>query len=82
MINRKNAEELIKFSPDLLRIIIKLIKYAKGGLDKEERQELGADLLELASKILEEVMRLRDMSPLWEMMQEGVDLKSIQWAEH
>jgi|DEB0MinimDraft_10_1074344.scaffolds.fasta_scaffold358517_1 hypothetical protein len=56
MINKKNAEELIKFSPDLLRIIIKLIKYAKGGLDKEERQDLGADLLELASKILEEVI--------------------------
>jgi hypothetical protein len=24
------------------------------------------------------VQRLRDMSPLWEMVQEGVDIKSIQ----
>lgn len=26
--------------------------------------------------------RLRAMSPLWEMVQEGVDLKSIEWAGH
>lgn len=28
------------------------------------------------------VERLRELSPLWEMMQEGVDLKSIKWAGH
>lgn len=28
------------------------------------------------------VEKLREMSPLWEMVQEGVDLKSIQWAQH
>ncbi|KAF6005211.1 cysteine desulfurase [Cyanidiococcus yangmingshanensis] len=27
------------------------------------------------------VQRLRDMSPLWEMVQEGIDLKSIQWTQ-
>ncbi|EME27196.1 cysteine desulfurase [Galdieria sulphuraria] len=27
------------------------------------------------------VARLRDMSPLWEMVQEGIDLKSIQWTQ-
>ncbi len=27
------------------------------------------------------VQKLRDMSPLWEMVQEGIDLKSIQWAQ-
>jgi len=33
--------------------------------------------------VVEAVNRLREMSPLWEMVQEGVDLKSIQWAaEH
>lgn len=29
-----------------------------------------------------EVNRLRDMSPLWEMHNEGIDLKSIQWTQH
>jgi cysteine desulfurase len=28
------------------------------------------------------VRRLRELSPLWEMAQEGIDIKSIQWAEH
>jgi cysteine desulfurase len=28
------------------------------------------------------VTRLRDMSPLWEMVQEGIDIKSIQWTAH
>lgn len=28
------------------------------------------------------VKRLREMSPLWEMVQEGVDLKTIQWSQH
>ncbi len=35
-----------------------------------------------ANLIIESVKRLRDMSPLWEMMQEGIDLKSIQWSDH
>ena len=28
------------------------------------------------------VAKLREMSPLWEMVQEGIDLKSIEWAAH
>lgn len=35
-----------------------------------------------AEKIITEVRRLRDMSPLWEMSRQGVDIGSIQWAEH
>jgi len=33
-------------------------------------------------KIINAVQRLRQMSPLWEMAQEGIDLKSINWAAH
>jgi cysteine desulfurase len=29
-----------------------------------------------------QIGKLRDMSPLWEMAQEGVDLNSVQWAAH
>jgi len=32
--------------------------------------------------VVESVKRLRDMSPLYEMHKEGIDLKSIQWAAH
>ena len=28
------------------------------------------------------VNHLRDLSPLWEMFKEGIDLNSIEWAEH
>jgi cysteine desulfurase len=28
------------------------------------------------------VGKLREMSPLWEMVQDGVDLKSIEWSGH
>ncbi|CAL4090665.1 unnamed protein product [Meganyctiphanes norvegica] len=35
-----------------------------------------------ANKCVEHVTRLRDMSPLWEMVQEGIDIKSIQWSQH
>ncbi len=28
------------------------------------------------------VNKLRDMSPLWEMFKDGIDLKTIEWAEH
>ncbi|XP_076374206.1 nfs1 cysteine desulfurase isoform X3 [Tachypleus tridentatus] len=35
-----------------------------------------------AEKCIQHVKRLREMSPLWEMIQEGIDLKSIQWTQH
>jgi len=28
------------------------------------------------------VAKLREMSPLWEMVKEGVDLNTVQWAAH
>jgi cysteine desulfurase len=33
-------------------------------------------------KVISAVERLRQMSPLWDMAQEGIDLKSINWAAH
>ena len=32
--------------------------------------------------ICEHVGRLREMSPLWEMVQDGIDIKSIEWTDH
>jgi cysteine desulfurase len=28
------------------------------------------------------VEKLRDLSPLWDMYQDGIDLSSVQWAAH
>jgi len=33
-------------------------------------------------ELVRHVNKLRAMSPLWEMAQEGIDLKSIEWAAH
>lgn len=35
-----------------------------------------------AQKCIQHVQRLREMSPLWEMVQEGIDIKSIKWTQH
>lgn len=35
-----------------------------------------------AQKCIQHVTRLREMSPLWEMVQEGIDIKTIQWSQH
>ncbi len=32
--------------------------------------------------VKEAVHKLREMSPLWEMFKDGIDLKTIEWAEH
>jgi cysteine desulfurase len=32
--------------------------------------------------VVSAVKRLRELSPLWEMAQEGIDIKSIEWTGH
>ncbi|WFD33216.1 cysteine desulfurase [Malassezia cuniculi] len=34
----------------------------------------------VCEKIVQVVHRLRELSPLWEMVQEGIDLKTIEWS--
>ena len=40
------------------------------------------DVNKAVDKIVSEVKRLRALSPLWEMAQDGVDLTKINWAAH
>ncbi|XP_789397.4 cysteine desulfurase, mitochondrial [Strongylocentrotus purpuratus] len=35
-----------------------------------------------AEKCVHEVTQLREMSPLWEMVQEGIDISKIKWTQH
>lgn len=35
-----------------------------------------------AENTVRHVQRLREMSPLWEMVQEGIDLNTIKWTQH
>ncbi len=39
--------------------------------------------VDFAIKLLKErIQKLRDMSPLWEMFKDGVDISQVQWAAH
>ena len=39
--------------------------------------------IDYAIKIIREnIGRLRDMSPLWDMYKEGIDINSIEWSHH
>ncbi len=42
----------------------------------------GEEIDYAVSEIRHNVAKLREISPLWEMYQEGVDLDTIQWAAH
>ena len=53
--------------------------------DERVRRGLGSgeEIDYVADHVIKSVNRLRELSPLWEMAQEGIDLKSISWAaEH
>jgi cysteine desulfurase len=41
-----------------------------------------ADIDYTVALLEEKVAKLRALSPLWEMYQEGIDLDSVQWAGH
>ena len=52
------------------------IRFTLGRFNTEEEIDYAIELLH--SKI----DKLRDLSPLWEMVRDGVDLNSVQWAAH
>ncbi|RLB46168.1 MAG: IscS subfamily cysteine desulfurase [Deltaproteobacteria bacterium] len=52
------------------------IRFGIGRFNTDEEIDYVADL------VISQVGRLRDLSPLYEMHKEGIDLKSIQWEAH
>jgi len=52
------------------------IRFGIGRGTTEEEVDYAAD------KIVAEVQRLREMSPLWEMVKEGIDLSTVEWTGH
>jgi cysteine desulfurase len=49
------------------------IRFGLGRFNTEEEVDF------VAQRVTDEVRRLRDMSPLYEMAKEGIDLKSVEW---
>src|SRR3989344_3862333 len=52
------------------------IRFTLGRFTTQEEVDYAAALVK------EKVAKLRELSPLWEMHQEGVDLSKVQWAAH
>jgi cysteine desulfurase len=52
------------------------IRFGIGRFNTAEEVDYVADLL------VREVSRLREMSPLYEMVQQGIDITKIEWAAH
>jgi cysteine desulfurase len=52
------------------------VRITLGRFTTEEEVKFAADLLR------RKVEKLRELSPLWEMYKDGVDLNTVQWAAH
>ena len=52
------------------------IRFTFGRFTTEEDVDFTIDLLK------KKVQKLRDLSPLWDMYKDGIDINSIQWAAH
>jgi cysteine desulfurase len=52
------------------------IRFTIGRFTTEEEIDFTVDLLR------RKINKLREMSPLWEMYKEGIDLNAVQWAAH
>ncbi len=52
------------------------IRFTIGRFSTEEEVDY------VLSQVRDQVERLRELSPLWDMFKDGIDLKSVQWAAH
>ena len=52
------------------------VRFSFGRFTTEEEIDYAIDQIRVA------VTKLRDMSPLWDMYKEGVDLSTVEWAHH
>jgi cysteine desulfurase len=52
------------------------IRFTVGRFTTEEEIDYAVELLK------RKIAKLRELSPLWEMHQEGIDLETVQWAAH
>jgi len=52
------------------------IRFSLGRFTTEEEVDFAVE------KLVAGVNHMRDLSPIWEMYKEGVDLNNVQWSEH
>ena len=52
------------------------IRFSLGRFTQEEEIDIAIDMLTKG------VTHMRDLSPIWEMYKDGVDLEAVEWSEH
>ena len=52
------------------------IRFTLGRFTTQEDLDFAVTLIK------ERIGKLREMSPLWEMYKDGIDLNAVQWAAH
>ena len=61
---------------DKVRVRSASIRFGIGRFTTEEEIDYTVKLLHA------KLNKLRELSPLWEMFKDGIDLNSVQWAAH
>ncbi len=52
------------------------IRFSLGRFTKEQEVDMAIDMLTKG------VNHMRDLSPIWEMYKDGIDLEAVEWTEH
>ena len=71
-----NETMTARYVAPALRAKLYSIRFSVGRFTTEEEVDFAVSLL------TRKVGKLREMSPLWEMVKDGVDLDTVQWAAH
>ena len=75
LIRRLDSEQVCDNVAFVLLHLNECVSVLEGRFTTKAEVDFAVDLCE------KHVSRLREMSPLWEMVQDGIDLSTIQWSQ-
>ena len=75
-LHRVQVDAVLVHLPERRELAHSSIRITLGRFTTEEEVDYAAQL------IRRKVEKLRELSPLWEMYKDGIDLNTVQWAAH
>ena len=70
------VDAILEHLPQRRELAHSSIRFTIGRFTTEEEIDFAVQLIK------GKVAKLREMSPLWEMVKDGIDLNTVQWAAH